>query len=259
MPTLELQLVMKRTGQSDYGSGFLFAHEDRTWLITCQHNLESGDPLHLTGALDCEEIRIRRPFQGTISTRKRTVVSAKIGDVIVDCAAVEVFSEDLPANYVVPSKDMALPYENAPPVGLTLLVGSDRHAHNAQPDRQLLIEGYADGATGSIGLRTYRCAEFSFLEPVKPFMLSFHPGATHGISGGPVIEQRPDGKANYVAIYTHNAAHDLQLDVGGHAIAARVETGAGVPLGLLLRAITLSRPNIAQIVDLPEVEGPARS
>ncbi|RVH27884.1 hypothetical protein [Sinorhizobium meliloti] len=247
MPTLELQLVMNDNGRVDYGSGFLLRHASRNWLITCQHNMESGDPLNLTGSLDCREVKIRRPFQSSIKTDGRTVVGARIDGVLADCAAIELFQEDIPNDLIPPSIETKLPYAVDTPVGLTLLINGSEHKHIAAPDRQLLVEGYADGEVGHVGLRKYRCAEFAFLDRVKPFMLMFHPGATQGVSGGPVVELHPDGHQNLLAIYTHNANQDLTLD---HTIKAVVRTGAAVPLPLLLKAIDQSSLGIAQIVDL---------
>jgi hypothetical protein len=226
-------------GENAFGSGFPVRYAGKTWLITCQHNIEDAS-IDLTGRCECASILIRRPFVMDIDlTDGRTVVSASVSGVIADCAAIELRPSELPPDVQIysPHDIVSPPLDNEPPSLLLQLRINGQIIPYKPPARVLILSGFSNGLTGFNPCGHVAAGEYEALPLPQPFMLSFQPVGKNGFSGGPIVEWLRTAAARVVGIYTHSFNATMTVGGDGFSYDATVEAGAGVPIRIILDAI----------------------
>jgi hypothetical protein len=235
-------------GVSFHGAGFPLRHAGRNWLITCQHNLED-DPLKLTGDIQYPEVRIVQPAGGQLNLNDgRMVVRVRVAGAIADCVAIEVRAGELPTSAF--DHDETFPFDLVAAKASSTLVEGTLDGRSVQFSRTVsawfVIAGYPrPGAAVQLLL----VSDVGVPAP-ESFMLSYHPGAVAGYSGGPLI--KADGeRASIIGIHTNSYLVDWGIEISaGQSASVSSRAGAAVPIGILLRAVANCSSSEGGVVDI---------
>lgn len=235
------------SGDLSHGTGFIVLHNDRHWLITCRHLIES-EVLNLTGVNEAIWLRGLSPASNKILLDGRSVITPRINGTIADAVAIEIDEatfRDTP-KFV---GDATLPISGNYTPRDKLTISGNGHSVSFPMIGNFWVQGFPN-LDADIPPVTIETAYAQGMPTIHPWMIAYTPKAANGFSGGPVIKLGQNG-ATLWGIHTHSYDAEITGTMSdGNNFAIGLGFGGAVPLKPLLQAIVMSQTVGEEVIDV---------